>query len=160
MADGALLVISDPAGWSRPEPGVGRLPTLSEQYRALARWSARLGRAVHPDPLVLETADRSAAPEIVVASATDPAVTALLLISTDCVSGPHGVDLDAVARLWTQVEMVGFLIEDLLVSNESEFRVLLQMLHVVGAVRSRDMDPARAALVAELGASMSGGASR
>ncbi|HSL73335.1 MAG TPA: hypothetical protein VK853_02670 [Ilumatobacteraceae bacterium] len=144
-----VCVVSDPETWTRVEPGVRRLPTLVEQYRALASWATRLGGTADAVPLVVDRELPGQEPRSIVDAARSPAVTGLLCFSTECITDGRGFDASIVVNAWPHVEFVGFLVEDLVIADDASLDRVLEMLIVVNEVGERDRDTRWADLVVD-----------
>lgn len=142
-------VVSDPHQWTRVEPGVRRLPTVVEQCRALESWATRLGGKADATPVVVDRELPGHGPGSILDVVRDPSVEGLLCFSTACIMGGAGFDVAVVVNAWQHVGFVGFLVEDLAISDAVSLDHVLEMLVVVNQIGERDRDTRWAELVAE-----------
>lgn len=133
-------VVSDPGTWTRVEPGVRRLPTVFEQHRALSSWASRLGGVADDVPVVVDPGDPAHDARSIAEVARFPTIDGVLCFSTECITCPTGFDLATVVRTWGLVGFLGFLVEDLAISDDASLGEVLEMLVVVDQVGGRDRD--------------------
>jgi hypothetical protein len=135
-----VCAVTDPECWTRVEPGVRRLPTVVEQHRALQSWAGRLGGVAAVSPVVIDRELPGHEPRRIVDAVRRPAVSGLLCFSTECITDGSRFDTELVVDAWKHVDFIGFLVENLAISDVASLDRVLDMLVVVNHTVERDRD--------------------
>jgi hypothetical protein len=132
MAERYLPVLLEYRQAVNPEPGVARAPSLAEQRRAIGRmvttWGGELGDDAviargGSEPLVVDVADGT---------------RGVVMFSLQALQRGPAIDIAVAQSIWSRVDALSFLVEDLHARDEQSFAELLDMIVAINAVVQRD----------------------
>jgi hypothetical protein len=119
-----------------PEPGVPRAPTFGEQARAMERLVAERGGALLASPYVARQGQGIAVDVLDVLRSERCA--GIVIFAIDALRRGTLLDAPLVGRLHAEGLEIVLLIEGMTIGASDDVVPLLDMLHVVNAVRERD----------------------
>lgn len=119
-----------------PEPGVPRAPTFVEQARAMERLVTERRGTLLPTPYVARQG-RGIGPDVLDAL-REGRCHGLVIFAIDALRRDTMLDAALLARIHADGREIVLLIEGTTCSASDDLSPLLDMLHVVNAVRERD----------------------
>lgn len=132
MTDRYLPVLLEYRQAVNPEPGVARAPSLAEQRRAIGRLVTTWGGELGDDAVIARGGDE----QLVVDIGDD--IRGVVMFSLQALQRGPAIDVDLVQSIWSRVDALSFLVEDLHARDDESFAEVLDMILTINAVVHRD----------------------
>ncbi len=135
MADRYLPVLLEYRESVNPEPGVAQAPSLAEQRRAIGRLVTTWGGELGDDAVIARGGDEPLMIDI------GDEIRGVVMFSLQALQRGPAIDVGLAQSIWSQVDVLSFLVEDLHARDAQSFADLLDMMLTITAVVRRDVSP-------------------